>query len=79
MGSQGTIVPAEASAGKFVPRKISELVQETFRVYRTSFRSFLLIALVPDAPVIPLAFVSGNEITVTVITAYAFSFVLSAL
>ncbi len=69
----------DASAGKLVPRKISELVQETFRVYRTSFRSFLLIALVPNAPVIPLAFVSGNEITVTVITAYAFSFVLSAL
>lgn len=64
---------------KLVARSTWELVQETFRVYRTSFRSFLLIALVANAPAIPLAFVSGNEITVAVITLYAFSLVLSAL
>ena len=79
LGSQGTIVPLEASAGKFVPRDVSGLVQETFRVYRGGFKSFLPIALVPQVPFIPLAFVSGNEITATVITAFAFSFVLSAL
>jgi hypothetical protein len=79
LGSQGTIVPAEASAGKFVPREISELVRETFRVYRIGFRSFLLIALIPQAPLLSLAFFSQADFSTITIIAIAVSLVLSAL
>lgn len=77
LGSQGEPETPEDVARKLVARNVSGLIQETFRVYRAGFKSFLPIALVPQVPFIPLAFVSGNEITTTVII--AFSLVLSAL
>lgn len=79
MGSQGTIVPPEASAGKFVPREASELVKETFRVYRTGIRRFLLIALIPQTPLIPLSFVSQADLSAITIIAIAVSLILSTL
>jgi hypothetical protein len=79
LGSQGTIVPLEASAGKFVVREASELVRETFRVYRTDIRSFLLIALIPQAPLIPLSFVSQDDLSTITILAIAVSLILSSL
>ena len=79
MGSQGTIVPPEASAGKFVPREASELVKETFRVYRTGIRRFLLIALIPQTPLIPLSFVSQADLSAITIIAIVVSLILSTL
>jgi len=79
LGSQGTIVPPEASAGKLVARDTSELVRETFRVYRTGFRSFLLIALIPQAPLIPLSFFPQADFSAITILAIAVSLILSAL
>ena len=79
MGSQGTIVQPEASSGKFVVRETSELVRETFRVYRAGFRSFLLIALILQAPLIPLSFVSQDDLSAITILSIAVSLILSSL
>ncbi len=79
LASQGTMAPTDASAGKLVARSTSELVQETIRVYRTGFRSFLLIALIPQAPLIPLSFVSQADFSTITILAIAVSLISSAL
>jgi hypothetical protein len=79
LGSQGTIVPPEASAGKLVARDTSELVRETFRVYRTGFRSFLLIALIAVASLIPLVLVYQDDFSAIKILAIALSLILVPL
>ena len=79
LGSQGEPGPSETTAGKLVPRNIAGLVQETFRVYRAGFRGFLLISLVPQAPLIPLAFFPDPRPLAFVILAVGVSLVLSAL
>jgi hypothetical protein len=79
LGSQGKPDTPEDIAGKLVPRDIPGLLLETFRVYRRGFQSFLLIALIPQAPLIPLSFVPDSGPLAIMILAIGVSLVLSAL
>ena len=79
LGSQGAPDPPEDLPGKLVARDISGLIQETFRVYRAGFQSFLLISLIPQAPLILLSLVPDSRSAAIEVLAVGVSLVLSAL
>ena len=79
LGSQGAPDPPEDLPGKLVARDISGLIQETFRVYRAGFQSFLLISLIPQAPLILLSLVPDSRSAAIEVLTVGVSLVLSAL
>ena len=79
LGSQGEPSRPGDIAGKIVARDIPGLFRETFRVYRTGFQRFLLIAVIPQTPLISLSFVPNSGPLAIDILAIGASLVISAL
>ncbi len=58
---RGIAYPGAGEApGGFAPRDLGELVSETFRVYKTGFSTFFLIALIAQIPTLIFTLVVGD-------------------
>ena len=66
------------TVGRLVPRDLGDLVGETFRVYRAVFRTFLVIALFAQIPLLVGQLVPNLALSVVLSIAAFFLYILAA-
>ena len=76
LGPQGELSPRAERRHEFAPLDLSGLLEETIAVYRRNFRSFVLIALLPQIPLFVFSLLPELDSGVFMVSVFAIFFLL---
>lgn len=76
LGPQGELSPRTERRREFAPLDLGGLLEETAAVYRRNFRSFVLIALLPQIPLFVFSLLPELESWVFMVSVFAIFFLL---
>jgi hypothetical protein len=76
LGPQGELSPRTERRREFAPLNLGGLLEETSAVYRRNFRSFVLIALLPQIPLFVFSLLPELESWVFQVSVFAIFFLL---
>lgn len=76
LGPQGELSPRTERRREFAPLDLGGLLEETSAVYRRNFRSFVLIALLPQIPLFVFSLLPELESRVFMVSVFAIFFLL---